>query len=123
MPTHIDLEASGIFLDPAHIGADLYDLNGFPGVVPGKGLVKGLLYRLEDSGLAPHLDAFEDIIPGDPEKSLYYRALTEVLDASGEPDGRLAWVYWFNRSVDGRPQITDGDWPLEAGTPQERGTV
>ena len=110
MPAHIDLEAGGAFLRPATMRGALYDLGGFPGVVKGTGLVQGLLYRLDDVSLAGPLDAFEDVVPGDPAASLYLRVRRDVLDVGGKPMGETAWVYWYNRPVDGRRLIPDGNW-------------
>ncbi|MAK60165.1 MAG: hypothetical protein CMK09_04225 [Ponticaulis sp.] len=113
MPDHIDFEANGAFLSPAFIRGDLYRVAYYPGVVEGRGLTQGLLYRLDDISILPLLDEFEDVDHARPDRSLYHRVRRPVLDADGAPTGELAWVYWYVRSVDGCENIADGNWPLD----------
>lgn len=112
MPSHIDLEAGGAFLRPARMRGDLYNLGGYPGLVDGEGLVKGLLYRLDDVALVPLLDEFEDVVPGADEASLYQRVRRAFLDSTGVASGEHAWVYWYNQPLGAARQILTGDWPL-----------
>ena len=115
MPVHIDLDAAGEFLGPARVRGSLYNLGSYPGIVSGDGLVQGVLYRLNDTALMPLLDEFEDVIPADPKRSLYYRERTDVLDQDGAATGEKAWVYWFNRPVTRYHRIADDNWPLNGG--------
>lgn len=121
MPAHIDLAAAGAFLGPCRFRARMVDLGGFPGVAPGDTLCHGVRYRLDDASLGPALDEFEDVIPGDLANSLYRRERVGLRDEAGAPTGEQAWIYWYNQSVDGRPEIASGDWPLDAGRPRKGG--
>ena len=114
MPEDIDLVAGGEFLGPAFMQGDLYDVGGFPGIVKGTGNVGGLLYRLDDVSLVPAMDAFEDVVDGDPESSMYQRIRKPLFDSERMDTGKKAWVYWYNQSVEGFEKIEDGDWPLNA---------
>jgi gamma-glutamylcyclotransferase (GGCT)/AIG2-like uncharacterized protein YtfP len=115
MPAHIDLEAAGTFGSPCWLRGVLYDLGGFPGVVAGEGLCQGIRYRMTDTSIIAALDEFEDVVPGDPARSLYERRKVALLDAGGAGTGEEAWIYWYIQPVTGFEQITDGNWPLERG--------
>lgn len=115
MPDTIDLETAGEFLGPCRFLGGMYDLGGFPGVVRGDTLCHGVRYRLDQASLAADLDAFEDVIPNDPTYSLYMRIKIPLLDDSGKLTGEKAWAYWYNQSVKTFPEVTDGNWPLDAG--------
>ena len=115
MPAHIDLEAGGAFMAMAYTAGHLYNLGHYPGLVEGDGLVRGILYRLDDVSLEPLLDEFEDVDPENPRRSLYHRVRRDILDASGRSLGIEAWVYRFNRPAHVYKRIIDGNWPLDAG--------
>jgi gamma-glutamylcyclotransferase (GGCT)/AIG2-like uncharacterized protein YtfP len=115
-PQGLDLVGSGKFLGAARINGRMYDLGGFPGIVKGgpheKGECHGVLYRLDHSGLAADMDAFEDILLHDHEASLYRR---EKVIAQTEIGPVSAWVYIYNQPVREASHVPNGDWPLEAG--------
>ena len=119
MPDHIDLDAGGEFLRDVSLRGDLYDLGGYPGIIDGDGLVKGILYRLDNAALAVPLDEFEDVVPGENDASLYLRVKREVCDHNGQRTGETAWVYWYNQPIDGYQKIVNGNWPLDAGNRQK----
>ena len=114
-PAELDFARDGAFLGPCRFSATMHDLGGFPGVVAGTDSCQGVLYRLDDASLAPAMDAFEDIIPGDPDGSLYRRETLDVLDDTNAPTGQRAWVYIYNQPVAGHPVLPDGNWPLDKG--------
>ena len=60
------------------------------------------------------MDAFEDVVDGDPESSMYQRIRKPLFDSERMDTGKKAWVYWYNQSVEGFEKIEDGDWPLNA---------
>lgn len=113
-PAHLDFGRHGEFLGPCRFKGRMFDLGGFPGVVPGDGICHGMLYRLDTARLAGEMDAFEDIRADDPGRSLYRREKTDLIDTSGQPDGK-AWIYIYNQKTDGYPVLEDGNWPLEKG--------
>lgn len=115
MPAHIDLEAAGAFEGPCRFRGAMYDLGGFPGVIDGETLCIGMLWRVSDVSVIPALDDFEDVVPGDPAASLYLRTKRPLLTEAGAPTGDEAHIYWYNRPVEGCPEITDGNWPLDRG--------
>lgn len=123
MPAHIDLDAAGKFLGPCRFKAALYDLGGFPGVVDGDTLCHGVRYQLRDATIADALDAFEDVIPDDPEKSLYQRVKVSLLDDQAKETGERAWIYWYNQPVDVFTKREDGNWPLHAGKMRKAGST
>ena len=112
-PQHIDLDAGGEFLGPAKIEGELYDLGDYPGLTSGDGRVEGMLYRLDDVSLLPALDAFEGVVPRDPQASLYTRKQTPLISADRADIGQLVWVYWYNRSTEQAVHLPMGVWPLD----------
>ena len=96
------------FLGPARVQARLHDLGEYPGLVPGDGVVHGEVYAVEASLLA-HLDAVEEVVPGDDAASLYLRRNIRLEPcADGVP--QQAWTYVYNRPVQGCPLIDGGDY-------------
>ena len=121
MPAHIDLEAAGAFLGPCRFLGAMYHLpDHFPGVVDGSTLCHGVRYQLNDATMAEALDEFEDVIPGDRTASLYLRKKVALRDDQGQATSERAWIYWYNRTVEGLSLIESGDWPLSAGRPRFR---
>lgn len=98
--------------DAEHVGWDLisgklFNVSWFPGVknVPdkyagkeGPNTIQGDVFRLKSESIIRALDSYE----GYP--SLYGRKQTTT--ATGE----TVWVYTYNMSVDGKQEITSGDW-------------
>ncbi len=78
----------------------LYSPGHYPGAVPGNGTVHGEVYRIDNATLA-ELDALRT---GGGE---YARQLIQT------PYGS-AWMYVYQRPVDGLKLIESGDW-LEQG--------
>lgn len=113
-PAALDLAAAGEFCGPCWFRGAMHDLGGFPGVVPGDTLCHGVRWRVRDAGIVPAMDEFEDVTD-DPETSLYVRRQISLCDNGGAVTGEHAWIYWYNRSVEGHPWVADGNWPLDAG--------
>ncbi|MCE0828297.1 MULTISPECIES: gamma-glutamylcyclotransferase family protein [Buttiauxella] len=74
----------------------LYNLGHYPGVVPGEGSVVGEVYRIDASTLS-ELDALRT------KGGEYKRQLIQT------PYGS-AWMYVYQRQVDGLTRIESGDW-------------
>jgi len=96
-PLHHHLRRMGAeFVARGNVQGELFDFGKFPGArkstKPGK-TVEGELYRLRRPEKALKvLDQVEGFLPRTPEKSLFQRAMTEVVLPNGER--RLAWIYW-----------------------------
>lgn len=99
-------------LGRGRIDARLFDAGGFPAALPAaKGRVVGDLFRLRrPGGVLAALDRYEGC---DGDRSLFRR---EVLPVR-RPDGGIvsAWVYVWNRPVEGLPEIPSGDWLAATG--------
>ena len=113
-PEHIDLAGGGAFLGACRFRARLVDLGGFPGAVDGDTLCHGELYRLDDAALAGALDAFEQVDPGDPARSLYQRREIAVLDEQGNETGQTAWIYWYIKPASAARDVAQGNWPVKS---------
>lgn len=84
------------FVTKGEVQAELFDSGKFPGArkstEPGK-TVEGEVYRLRrPENALKVLDQVEGFLPRTPEKSLFQRAMTEVVLPNGER--RVAWIYW-----------------------------
>lgn len=102
----LGLDRRARFIRPATVAGRLYDLGGYPGLIPGgAGRVHGGLYRLASVSLLAGLDAYEGYDPSNLPVSDYVRTRMAVLGS------RLAtWTYAWNRSIAGRRRIVHGDW-------------
>lgn len=93
------------------IRAALFDLGIYPAAVPAMdhSQVWGEVYQTEDpASVLAALDEIEGYRPGQPDRSLYTRVLTDVtLD-----DGRLekAWAYFYNAPLGQAQRIASGDY-------------
>lgn len=74
----------------------LYSLGHYPCAVPGNGTVQGEVYRIDNATLA-ELDALRTV------GGEYARQLIQT------PYGS-AWMYVYQRSVDGLTLIESGNW-------------
>lgn len=113
-PAHHVLAGRAEFAGTGHVPGRLYDTGRYPAAVASTGegeRVRGELYRLpaDDGGeLLMVLDGYEGHVPHSPERSLFVRvALAVARDDGTRTD---AWVYLFNRSVDGLARIASGDY-------------
>ena len=105
------------FVGRGTVNGLLYDVagGGFPGMVPGKGVVHGEVYRIEEEAL-PRLDSLEGFHGADNPFNLYNREKIEVTLAAG---GKVAaWAYFFNHPVSQESFIPSGDW-RDVGIPRE----
>lgn len=113
-PADLPLATAGAFGPPCRFRAHMVDLGGFPGVVDGDTLCRGVRWEIRDVSILPAMDAFEDMTD-DPATSLYLRKRIALSDDAGKTTGEMAWIYWYNRPVGGFPPVADGNWPLDAG--------
>ena len=102
-----------VSLGAARVRGRLYDLGTYPGLVWGEGegevngVVSGEVYRVNAAHLV-RLDQIEEMIPHDPQGSLYWREPVAVLD--GACAGQAVWTYRYNRAVDEHALIAHGDY-------------
>ena len=77
---------------------NLHSLGDYPMAVPGRGVVHGEVYAVDDAVLE-RLDRLEDV-PNEYQRRI-----------CGLEDGRQAWVYFGRCSqVQGLPRVPYGDW-------------
>lgn len=95
------------WLGAARVHARLYDLGDYPGLVlGGEDIVHGDVIAFDDAALWATLDAYEACDPDQPETSEYRRIEVDLLSEGGQ-----AWVYAFNRPIQGLAPIVSGIWP------------
>ena len=99
-----------VYAGRGSIGAALFDLGLYPAAVPASdGRVWGELYEVRNPAMVLEaLDELEGYRAGEPESSLYTRAVTPVtLD-----DGRVvdAWAYFYNAPLGRAQRIESGDY-------------
>ena len=97
----------------------LFDLGPYPGAVLGpEGWIQGELARLpDDPGLWAALDRYEGFVRRRPETSLFRRVRCRAEGAGG---GRDAWIYVYNRSTSGFPELRGGRYPPAPPSPGRR---
>lgn len=105
---HIDQHL--MFRGRGTIAAALFDLGIYPAAVPaGDSRVCGEVYELINPRIVlDALDELEGYRPGEPESSLYTRALTPVT----LEDGLIvdAWAYFYNAPLGRAERIESGDY-------------
>lgn len=89
--------------------AALYIVGQHPGVVRDpsiRGSVKGELFELNGDAVLARLDRYEDCDLEEPKDSEYLRR--QRLVRVGKSRKVRAWVYEYNRSVDGLTPLANG---------------
>ena len=127
-----EFRAKGLDRDLRLIGerripGQLYDLGEYPGLVPGPGIVQAELYSFTDTSVLSRLDAFEECDRRNP--NALYRRTTMRVDrdsdtslSAGGSSGIDAWIYIYNRAVEGRPRIEGMSWK-EHKAKRDRGSI
>lgn len=113
-PAHALLMRGVRCVGRATITGVLYDAGRSPAAVPSDSArerITGELYAVDAGGaeaLLAALDDYEGVDAAHPDRSLFAR---RVAQAERE-DGMCvpAWVYFYNRPVDGLPSVGGGDW-------------
>jgi gamma-glutamylcyclotransferase (GGCT)/AIG2-like uncharacterized protein YtfP len=92
------------------IGAALFDLGIYPAAVPASDArVWGEVYQMMHPAIVlGALDEVEGHRPGEPEASLYTRALTPVILEDGITVD--AWAYFYNAPLGRAERIESGDY-------------
>ena len=100
------------FTGNSKVKGKLYDMGSYPGAVPTNdhSYIIGELYKIKDesefSWAIGQLDDYEGVNVETDEIQLYRRELTDVLINN---ETIVAWIYWYNGDVSGRPVIESGD--------------
>ena len=100
------------FVCDAKVKWKLFYLGSYPAAIPvsEESYIVGELYTIKDEsefGWAfMLLDDYEGVSVNPDEVQLYKRELVDVVaDNTITP----AWIYWYNRSIEGKPLIESGD--------------
>ena len=98
---------------PATVPGQLFNTGRYPAAVPSGEpgyLVHGEVLELDDPDeIWPWLDEYEGCYPGNEGDSLFVRRLSLVQRDDAGP--LHAWVYWYNRPVDGFERLLSGRCP------------
>jgi len=100
------------FVGDAKVKGKLFDLGSYPAGVSAddESFIIGELYSIkhepEFSWAIGQLDDYEGVTIEPDEIQLYRR---ELVDVHIENSIVKAWIYWYNRSVEGKPLIESGD--------------
>jgi gamma-glutamylcyclotransferase (GGCT)/AIG2-like uncharacterized protein YtfP len=105
---HIDQHL--MFRGRGTIAAALFDLGIYPAAVPAAdSRVCGEVYELVNQRVVlDSLDELEGYRPGEPETSLYMRAMTPVTLDDGSTVN--AWAYFYNAPLGRAERIASGDY-------------
>lgn len=112
-PIHKKIAGSAEWIGSAFIQGKLFDIGDYPGALPSTksegSKIKGELIRVNDEEkVMKILDEYEGFDRDNPNNSEYSRRMEQVTLENGE--GVMAWVYWYNGSVQGKNMIADTDY-------------
>ena len=86
----------------------LYDLNDYPGMKIGEGLVHGELVKMNDvESCLNDMDSIEGFYGYESENSLYDRTIVQILTNDG---AKWAWTYVYSGHIDVKTRIESGRW-------------
>jgi gamma-glutamylcyclotransferase (GGCT)/AIG2-like uncharacterized protein YtfP len=100
------------FAGDAKVKGILYDLGDYPAAIPttDEKYITGELYSIrnvdEFSWSIAQLDDYEGTKPETCDKAMYRRELATIY-INSKPT--MAWIYWYNDDVSGKPVIHSGD--------------
>lgn len=99
-------------LGPALVKGKLYDMGEYPVAKPctDDHFILGELYAVNPNNdfgyVISQIDDYEGLHVEEGETPLYTRVLTTAF-VHNEP--YTAWVYWYNKNIDGLPELATGD--------------
>lgn len=99
-------------IDNAKVKGVLYDLGDYPAALPADKdfFITGELYYLKNeeeyNWAMEQLDDYEGLHVEAGERPLYRRDIVTVYARDNEV---MAWVYWYNNDIEGKPRIESGD--------------
>lgn len=95
---------------PAAVPGQLFDTGRYPAAVASSessDVIHGELYQLDDpEEVWAWLDEYEGYFSGNEADSLFVRRLALVEAQGRQP--LQAWMYWYNRSLEGFEPIASG---------------
>lgn len=97
---HPVLARGATYLGPGRVRGTLIDLGTYPGLVAGKGLVSGEVYRLDTPELLPAVDREEGYN--------FERRRRKIALADGR--AAWAWAYHYRGARERARVIPDGDY-------------
>lgn len=111
-PLQTLLAECAVYVDDAHFQGKLYRIDYYPGAVASlrtADRIRGEIYLLSrPEVILPQLDEYEACAPGYPDPTEYVRCQrTLQLDSGPQVE---AWIYLFNRPVEGFSEIVSGDF-------------
>jgi gamma-glutamylcyclotransferase (GGCT)/AIG2-like uncharacterized protein YtfP len=111
-PSHRLLEDGAQLVGLAHMKGRMFEIDGYPGVVPSDpscGQVLGELYRLREPAVVLEaLDDYEEAGENYPQPQEYLRCQVNVKLENGTEV--VAWCYLYNRPTAGLRLIPGGNW-------------
>ncbi|MCQ8118348.1 gamma-glutamylcyclotransferase family protein [Methylomonas rosea] len=98
------------FISSASAFGELYEISGYPGAIAGgTALITGEIYLMQDpERTLSALDIYEECAAHFPQPHEYIRRELQVSLPGGQTVS--AWIYLYNRSLDGLIRIDDGDY-------------
>lgn len=97
---HRGLARGATYLEDARIAGRLLSLGHYPGLIRGRGSVRGELYRIDDPELLPVLDR---------EEGYNFDRRRSAVTLANDRRAR-AWVYWYRGPQHRGALIPDGDF-------------
>lgn len=100
------------FVSNAKVKGKLYDLGEYPAAQPTdeENFITGELYLIKNqhefSWAIGQLDDYEGVAVEEDEVQLYRRETAEIFY---NDTNVVAWIYWYNGDVSGKPVIASGD--------------
>ena len=100
------------FVGNARVRGKLFDMGSYPAGIPSTdgvfiiGELYGIKNESEFSWAIGQLDDYEGVNVESDEVQLYRRELTDV---HVDNETVVAWIYWYNGDISGKPAIESGD--------------
>lgn len=118
-PKHneLGLDKSLEFVGLREVSGSLYDLGEYPGIILGRGVVLAELFKIRDMSILSRLDEYEEYDDANPANSLFRRTTVQMARYRSRLANRVrgnpmidAWVYIYNRPIDGKERIEGRSW-------------
>ena len=119
-PNATQFHAGAAYLGAARIPGLLYRISWYPGAIDrpseshhfAESWVHGELWRLNDMQLLDTVDRYEECSTNDPSPHEYQRVLRSVQMIESTA-WQIAWVYLYQRDIQGLGHIMDGRFRID----------